>query len=167
MISDTCLAIRQIKICQRQKNSNLPNFDPSKYTHYYGTVHKKKNLSRNEAVFSIRSSYKSACLNMEQEIAKEFLAMKQSSEVFRWYKDSWQVTIVRFTLSCANWTDWMQQCNATLFRSESFTVCLDAEQRQTSKYFAQISVVIDIATHYHIFVMLVPSQSPGYNYDYD
>ena len=64
-------------------------------------------------------------------------------------------------------TDWMQQCNETLFRSQSFTVCLDAEQRQTSKYFAQISVVIDIAMHYHIFVMLVPSQSPGYNYDYD
>ena len=34
MLNDTCLSIRQIKIRQPQKISNLPNFDPSKYTRY-------------------------------------------------------------------------------------------------------------------------------------
>ena len=33
MLNDTCLPIRQIKICQPQKISNLPNFDSSNYIH--------------------------------------------------------------------------------------------------------------------------------------
>ena len=34
MLNDMCLPIHQIKIRQPQKISNLPNFDPSKYTRY-------------------------------------------------------------------------------------------------------------------------------------
>ena len=33
-LNGTCLPIRQVKIRQPQKISNLPNFNPSKYTHY-------------------------------------------------------------------------------------------------------------------------------------
>ena len=34
MLNDTCLLIRQIKICQPQKMSDSPNVNPSKYTRY-------------------------------------------------------------------------------------------------------------------------------------
>ena len=34
MLNDMCLLIHQIKICQPQKISDSPNFNPSKYTCY-------------------------------------------------------------------------------------------------------------------------------------